>query len=348
MDTSSCKLGCIWDKVLFFASVEAIYPIMTIDNHVHFTGSLPVDFVKCLAQKRNVEWKGLLPYGSDKKENYKRFFKNYSYVQSIIKPRNVDEMWETYCLGTFEICKQAIQEGVQRIDIIAGAHKDLHYFRNRLENMVKGIQKAKSLSSQFQCFLRITFIRDEFGQYRNYSTDIFEKLVEMTNRFSDVISGFDFSGEESPNDSDLLFYIAEYINSHRRISGRTYEISAHCGENITGFTVDDHLKFIQRLINSPIDTLCHGTILWLPLNAIAMGKHHLELRNTLLTDIAQSKKKLEICPTANLIMTPLKRYEDIPIQMFDEIGLNYSINTDNKLLFQTNISQELAALGLNT
>ncbi len=123
-------------------------------------------------------------------------------------------------------------------------------------------------------------------------------------------------------------------------------ISAHYGENSYEFTLDQHLGAFEKLAASSIDRFCHATVLWLPSSRLTSTPAQDKERLKCLELMGNSRKTLEICPTANLIMTPMADYRDIPLNTFKELDINFTINTDNKTFFQTNLTLEKQRLGL--
>jgi len=94
------------------------------------------------------------------------------------------------------------------------------------------------------------------------------------------------------------------------------------------------------LLNLPIDSIGHGVFLWIPDDSINYSKKVNKQRRELLKRVVEKNIELEICPTSNLLFSPLKSYRDIPFNFFNKIGLKYSVNTDNMTILSTDIKTE--------
>lgn len=90
----------------------------------------------------------------------------------------------------------------------------------------------------------------------------------------------------------------------------------------------------------PIDSIGHGIFLWIPDKFINYSQKINKNRRQLLEKVVEKNIELEICPTSNVLFSPLKSYKDIPFNFFDKIGLRYSINTDNMTILSTDIKTE--------
>ena len=196
--------------------------------------------------------------------------------------------------------------------------------------MIKGIERAEELfNKKVSARIRLTFIRNSAGLIKNYSVpllkDIFELLKEPY--FSKKIIGFDISGEEKPVKSyfEENCSIIENIRELNRKIGTHFEIGIHAGENISNTPEDEeYFLLFRKLLTLDITRICHGTFLWLNID---------EEKKDLLRAFADKKVIFDICPKANLLLTPLKSYAQIPTSFFKEIGLPYTFNRDNPSIF---------------
>lgn len=66
----------------------------------------------------------------------------------------------------------------------------------------------------------------------------------------------------------------------------------------------------------------------------------------LLDYLAEKKIPLEVCPTSNLRISLFKKWEEFKglFEKFDKHGVLYTINSDNPVLLQTNVKNELKKL----
>lgn len=67
-----------------------------------------------------------------------------------------------------------------------------------------------------------------------------------------------------------------------------------------------------------------------------------EIQNRLLNKIKERDIVIESNPTSNLCIGPFEDYCNLPLFKFEESGVRYSVNTDDKGVFATSLSNELS------
>ena len=67
-----------------------------------------------------------------------------------------------------------------------------------------------------------------------------------------------------------------------------------------------------------------------------------EIQNHLLNKIKERDIVIESNPTSNLCIGPFEDYCNLPLFKFEESGVRYSVNTDDKGVFATSLSNELS------
>ena len=97
-----------------------------IDKHLHFTGSLsPIYVYRKLQESHQAfldKYSILSPdglsdtfvsmFGNDYKLNQQKFNEMYSLVQSVTKPKNTNEIYQTYRLATRELALNLVHLGI--------------------------------------------------------------------------------------------------------------------------------------------------------------------------------------------------------------------------------------------
>jgi adenosine deaminase len=349
------------------------------DQHLHYTGSLPLSYIWKKIQEcdgdfvNNILFEGLFSKKLSKKlkendfsnktyslfkigikelfsdknnyiNNYKNFFKLYKLIQKISKPKKRGEIESNYRESTKAIVSCLSKYEINEFDIFAGPLLDLDKTKSRLWGMISGFEDMQNLSIKGS--IRLTF--NSIGShYLNLTQKSLKKLLNFITydkKVAGYISGFDFSGNEKVDNiniiSSTINRLADFNKKTFLQSGKKLKISIHAGENIANISPENYLKFFDRLLNLPIDSIGHGTFLWIPDNFVNYSREINKHRQKLLKKIVEKKIELEICPTSNIIFSPLKSYKDIPFKFFNKIGLKYSINTDNMTILSTNIKTE--------
>lgn len=349
------------------------------DQHSHYTGSLPIRFIwkkikECQGSlvdndlleelfsdevferinKKDYSDKtfhlfkrGIETLFYDKKDyirNYDRFFKLYKFIQNITKPRSNKDIESSYREGTNAIISVLSKSKVNSFDIFAGPLLDPDKTKSRLLGMIQGIKDNRHLPIKGS--IRLTFINN--SGYKNLSKSSLVQLLELifnNGEIAKFISGFDFSGNENVNNIDIISStvkkLADFSKKVFTQKGRSLEISVHAGEDLVNISPESYLSYFDRLLTLPISSIGHGIFLWIPDEFVNYSQRINKLRGQLLEKLVRNKMKLEICPTSNVTFSPLESYKDIPISLFDKIGLKYSINTDNMTILSTDIKTEL-------
>lgn len=215
-----------------------------------------------------------------------------------------------------------------------------------MRDSIVGFEKAeRENGKQVVGKLMLTLIHDEFGHFTNVNSTTLGELLEYLRHNPDLskrVVGFDFSGSEKNFDPTDLFGLLNIIVDFNKVNTPKYEIAVHAGEYVDRDNIHNRFEYLEELINSGIDRLSHGTLLWVDPQLIDNEQpRNISTRQIdILKMIAKKRIHLEICPTANTTLSPLKTQTDIPLSMLDGLGVIYSINTDNKTIFDTSLKKE--------
>jgi len=210
--------------------------------------------------------------------------------------------------------------------------------------MIQGFEDNKCLP--IKGTIRLTFISTKNG-YKNLNKESLEELLKFIisdKKVANYISGFDFSGNEKVSNIDIISFTVNRLFAFNKnfysCYKRKLKISIHAGENFVDISPEEYLDYFERLLNLPIDSIGHGVFLWSP-NKFTNYLQNIERgRKELLRKIIEKNIEIEICPTSNVLFSPLESCKDIPFNFFGKMGLKYSINTDNMAIFSTNIRAE--------
>ena len=317
------------------------------DFHVHYTGSLPLPYIyerfaaytdksslpsdfRKVTSYDEFRQKILNYFGADHVQNRDKFFEIYSLFQLLTKPQQPSEFFSSYTTGCFEICKNFAAHNLTAFDIIAGPCPTIDLTNARLSAMIEGIEKAKkTLQHKLDVRIRLTFIRNQSGKIKNFSNALLDDIFLLLKDpyFASKIAGFDISGEERPLKDffDENCDILEKINEKNKAYNTHYETGIHAGENVSGLPEDEEYFYLfERLKNLAVTRICHGTFWWLNQDV---------RKEKLLQEFAKKNTIFDICPTANLYLTPLTSIDKIPLDYFKNINLKYTLNRDNPSIF---------------
>ena len=69
--------------------------------------------------------------------------------------------------------------------------------------------------------------------------------------------------------------------------------------------------------------------------------------NSLIKIIKENNITLEVCPTSNICTSIYNKIDELPIKKLIDSGINITINTDDPIVCNTNLKQELKLIGEN-
>lgn len=351
---------------------------MSVDLHAHYTGALPTSFLYStflrrvklhsdqiflnqvnkvievkgpqLPERSIIQWLKTSPQNLgllttiEQPTNFQGFQETYRLIQLITKSTEVEENNFLLKAGSKAICHSYIKDGANGFSLRIGPRATEEATKQRLRATLEGFDSAKKeFSTEISSKITLTFIRKEDGTIKNMSEGgHFEELINLiksNQSFRTNIDAFDFCGYESEDISQTLVSIRLL-----RESFPDKKIIVHIGEQFTDVDQKKLLQNIEELISVGIDRIGHGVILWCP-DKYLSNESLDPVRRNLLQKIHSKKILLEICPTSNVMLTPIKKYSEINLEKLRNYGVIYSICTDNKAIFKTTLEKERSLVG---
>ncbi len=149
------------------------------------------------------------------------------------------------------------------------------------------------------------------------------KLVEeLALANSDKIIGFDIAGPE------LNFRPSLFSKTFKNIADAGINITIHAGEG-------DDVSSIQEALDNGAQRIGHGVRII----------EDIDIQNNKIGKTAEyilnNKIPLEVCITSNLHTNMYETAEKHPINELIELGFQVSLNTDNRLMSNTTIKEEI-------
>ena len=176
--------------------------------------------------------------------------------------------------------------------------------------------------------------REEFGvesalivcALRNQSTALSLKLAELAASWMDRgVCGFDLAGEEAGHPAK------EHLEAFQLIKRRNGSITIHAGEGFGPESIWQALQFCGA------HRIGHGTRL---IEDIAVYEGKVIQVGSLARYVHDHRIPLEICLSSNVHTGACPRIEDHPFPYFFRHGYRVTLNTDNKLMSHTTLSEE--------
>jgi len=154
-----------------------------------------------------------------------------------------------------------------------------------------------------------------------HDPDNVKAVAELAIELKELIIGFDIAGPE------LNYLPSMYRDSFLKVKNEGINITIHAGEG-------DGVHSIQEALDNGAKRIGHGV------RIIEDISENNKLGKT-ADYILENNIPLEICITSNLHTNMYKSPQDRPISTLNDLGFNISLNTDNRLMSNTSIDNEL-------
>ena len=185
--------------------------------------------------------------------------------------------------------------------------------KNVLEAIISGFKQAENMygirSGLILCGMR-------------HDRENVEKVGQIAIDFKDTIIGFDIAGAE------LNFRPSLYKETFKKVKDEGINITIHAGEG-------DNVDSISDALQNGAKRIGHGVRI---IEDIDIVNNKLGETATYIVD---NQIPLEICITSNIHTNMYESYDKHPVVELIKYGFNVSINTDNRLMSNTDINNEL-------
>jgi len=149
-----------------------------------------------------------------------------------------------------------------------------------------------------------------------------EKVGQIAIDFKEMIIGFDIAG------SELNYRPSLYKDTFMKVKDENINITIHAGEGDNVDSISDALKNGAKRIG-------HGVRI---IEDVDLEKNKLGKTSSY---IIENQIPLEICITSNIHTNMYESAEKHPIADLIKLGFNISLNTDNRLMSNTNVFNEI-------
>ena len=210
----------------------------------------------------------------------------------------------------YELMEDAARDGVRYIEIryapVLNTKEGLS-LGEAVEAPLRGIRRAEQ---DFAVRGRVIVCA-----LRNLSPDVSLELARLAVAYRDRgVVGFDLAGAERSNPARLHAAAFDYAREH------DLAVTVHAGE---GDGADSVRQAVHRC---GADRIGHATRL---------------IEDPSLTQYVNDRRiALEICLTSNVQTQATPSFEDHPLRVYFDSGLNVVLNTDNRLMSGTTLTDE--------
>lgn len=291
---------------------ELLKQLPKTDLHCHLDGSLRLETILDLAEKNKVELpshdpdtlRGMLEVG-EKCESLEEYLRAFDITLSVLQ--DMDSLRR----ASFELAEDAAMENVKYLEVRYSPA--LH--------MDKGLKMGQIVKAVLQG------LEDAERQYdiktgviicgiRHMDPETSMKLADLSVAFKKRgVVAFDLAGAEYDNPAK------EHKDAFYRILNNNINCTIHAGEAFGPESISQAIHYCGA------HRIGHGTRL-------------IEDRD-LLNYVNDHRIPLEICLISNLQTKAVNKLEDHPLRKYYDQGLRLTINTDNRLISNTTVTDEL-------
>ena len=296
-------------------TLEDIQRLPKTDLHVHLDGSLRIQTILDLAQEQGV----LLPASTV--ETLRPFVEMgedcaslVEYLKAFDVALSVMQTYDSLVRTAFELGEDAARENVRYMEVrycpILHQQKGMTLY-NIVQGVLEGLAKAERLygikTGVILCGIR------------HISPELSNRLADLTVAFKNKgVVGFDLAGAEED------FPAKKHRDAFSRVLANNINCTLHAGE-----------AYGPESIHQAVH-LCGA-------HRIGHGVRLIE-DGDLLNYVNDHRIPLECCPSSNVQTKAVRKMQDHPIRLFYDLGLRVTVNTDNRMVTRTTVSEEYKVL----
>ncbi|MFH1728215.1 MAG: adenosine deaminase [Pseudomonadota bacterium] len=289
---------------------EFIKKLPKTDLHCHLDGSLRVSTILDIAKEHDVE---LPAYNEedlkkhlvmDKVESLEEYLKAFSITCSVLQTEDALKR------VAFELAEDAALENIRYLEVryapILHQEKGLNLAAivdAVLAGLVKAERKYNIKTGVIICGIR------------NMNPDISVKLAELCVAYKNKgVLGFDLAGAEED------YPAKQHKEAFYLVLNNNVNVTIHAGEAYGPASIAQAIHYCGA------HRIGHGI--------------RLKEDGDLLNYVNDHRIPLEICLTSNIQTNSVKNFDMHPLRFFYDYGLRVTLNTDNRLISDTTMTDE--------
>jgi adenosine deaminase len=278
-----------------------------IENHLHLEGAIPMETLWQLIQKYGGD-KTVVNYNQLKNKflyrDFSHFIETWSWKNQFIRD------YEDFIFISEAVSNGLIKQNIKYAEIFISPS----LFKKRLETqkIVEAITEGISKNTEIEIKLIVDLVRD-YGQENEMKT-----LFEINEVKNNGIIGIGLGGTEHQYPPELF----KAIYKQARKFG--FYTTAHAGEAAGPESIWGAIRELK------VDRIGHGT--------------RAKEDKVLMEYLSVNKIPIEICPISNLRTKVINSMDEHPIITFINMGIPFSINTDDPKMFGNSLSEEYEIL----
>ncbi|MDK9699219.1 MAG: adenosine deaminase [bacterium] len=281
------------------------------DLHCHLDGSVRPETIWELAHQQKVKLPAASPEElrtalvvGDRAQNLREYLEPFHIVNLVLQEEEALER------AAYELAEDAWNEGVWYLEVrfspILHIHKGLH-LTDIMDAVIAGLQRAER-SLGIRTGVIVCGIR-------SIEPEVSLRLAELTVAYKNRgVVAFDLAGAEDN------YPAKDHVEAFYLIRKNNINCTVHAGEAWGPDSIS------QALHNLSTHRIGHGT--------------RLKENGDLLNYVNDHRIPLEMCITSNVQTKVVKSFEQHPIRFYYDYGMRVTINTDNRLISGTDITEE--------
>lgn len=290
---------------------ELIRSLPKAELHCHLDGSVRVETILDLAKQQGVE----LPYSDpeelsnylrvdDSCENLEDYLKAFPVINTVLQTREALER------VTYELAEDVVKENVRLLEVrfspVLHTNGGLS-----LEEVLTAVLAGKERAEK-DLNLRMGII---VSSIRSISPEVSMELAELTVNYKGRgVVGFDLAGPEEN------FPAKDHKEAFFHIINNNINTTVHAGEAYGAESIHQAIHYTRA------NRIGHGT--------------RLREDPDLLRYVLDHRITLEMCVTCNVQTQCVASYEDHPLKDYLDAGIRVTVNTDNRLISNTDLTKE--------
>ncbi|HLO68278.1 MAG TPA: adenosine deaminase [Holophaga sp.] len=292
-------------------TLQDIQRLPKTDLHVHLDGSLRLQTILDLAAEQGVKLPGdtletLRPHVEVGEECASLV----DYLKAFDVTLSVMQTYDSLVRTAYELAIDAAAENVRYMEVryspILHQQKGLtlhHIVQAVLEGLAQAEKETGIRTGVILCGIR------------HISPELSNRLADLTVAFKNKgVVGFDLAGAEED------FPAKKHAEAFHRVLANNINCTLHAGE-----------AYGPESIHQAIH-LCGA-------HRIGHGVRLIE-NGDLLNYVNDHRIPLECCPSSNVQTRAVRAMADHPIRLFYDLGLRVTVNTDNRMVTRTTVSEE--------
>ena len=293
-------------------TLEYIRKLPKVELHCHLDGSIRIETMIELAQKNGVtlpsndagELKQILKLGQNYK-NLEDYLKVFDYTLSVMQGR--DELYRT----AWELAEDAAAENCRHLEVRYSPILHIKQGLGLTEVMEAVLEGLEDAGKRFNIHTGVIVCG-----IRNISPETSMRLAELSVAYKNRgVIGFDLAGVEHN------FPAKDHIEAFYLVHNNNINCTVHAGEAFGPESIHQALHYLNA------HRIGHGT--------------RLKEDGDLLNFVNDRRIPIEMCPTSNIQTKAVDSLSKHPLKFYLDFGVRVTVNTDNRLISDTTISEEL-------